>query len=306
MENSAPALPRRRQVLGAAAGLASAALFGFSAPAAKLLLPSTDPWLLAALLYCGAGGGMAAIRSLRPLRSGPSATPAPDRLRRADLPLLAAIAILGGGIGPVLMLIGLTHVSGIAGSLLLNLEAVFTMVIAGLIFRDRLSRPEAMGAAIIIVGALALSYRSGATEAEPVGVVAIAAACLAWGIDNNLTARVSVRNPVQIVQVKALTAGVGNLLLSLAAGRTMPSPSVIGVILALGFASYGLSIMLDVYALRYVGAAREAAYFATAPFAGAIAAIPLLGETPSRHEMASGLLMAAGVIVLVRAGTRKR
>jgi drug/metabolite transporter (DMT)-like permease len=78
------------------------------------------------------------------------------------------------------------------------------------------------------------------------------------------------------------------------------------VILALGFASYGLSIMLDVYALRYVGASREAAYFATAPFAGALAAIPLLGETPSLHEMVGGLLMAAGIVVLVRAGTRRR
>lgn len=302
---SGPLSTRQRQILGACAGLASAALFGFSAPASKRLLPSTDPWMLAALLYCGAGLGMATIRALRPLRRGPGGMPRPDRLRRADLPRLAAIAILGGGIGPVLMLVGLTHVSGVAGSLRLNLEAVFTMLIAGVIFGDRLSRPEAVGATIVVAGALALSYGSGATDVGPIGVVAIAAACLAWGVDNNLTARVSVRNPLQIVQVKALTAGVGNLLLSLAAGHSMPAPAVTGVILALGFASYGLSIMLDVYALRYVGAAREAAYFATAPFAGALAAIPLLGETPSAHQMAAGLVMAIGVVVILRSGGRR-
>jgi drug/metabolite transporter (DMT)-like permease len=304
--NRGPTSLRDRQLLGAAAGLAAAALFGFSAPASKRLLPSTDPWMLAALLYCGAGLGMAIIRAVRPRHRAAGTTPPSDHLQRADLPLLAAIAVLGGGFGPVLMLVGLTHISGVAGSLLLNLEAVFTMLIAGLVFGERLNGWEAVGAIIVVAGALALSYAAGATDVEPVGVVATAAACLAWGVDNNLTARLSVRNPVQIVEVKALAAGIGNLVLSLAAGRSLPAPSIIGVILALGFASYGLSIMLDVYALRYVGASREAAYFATAPFAGALAAIPLLGETPSLHEMVGGLLMAAGIVVLVRAGTRRR
>jgi len=115
-----------------------------------------------------------------------------------------------------------------------------------------------------------------------------------------------VRNPVQIVQVKALSAGLGNLLLARAAGHPFPSGYVVLMALALCFASYGLSIMLDVYALRYVGAAREAAYFATAPFAGAAAAVPLLGEVPSRQELAAGALMAAGVVILVRAGLAKR
>ena len=87
----------QRQILGVSAGLASTALFGFSAPVSKLLPPSADPWTLAALLYRCAGLERAIIRALRPMRSGPDATPPPDLLLRADLPLVAAITILGGG-----------------------------------------------------------------------------------------------------------------------------------------------------------------------------------------------------------------
>jgi hypothetical protein len=42
--------------------LLSAALFGISTPAAKALLGTIDPAILAGLLYCGAGLGVAVLR----------------------------------------------------------------------------------------------------------------------------------------------------------------------------------------------------------------------------------------------------
>ena len=53
---------RRNFGLGALCGTASAILFGLSAPVAKLLLPGASPWLLAGLLYLGAGLGLSLIR----------------------------------------------------------------------------------------------------------------------------------------------------------------------------------------------------------------------------------------------------
>jgi len=285
-----------RIVAGAVAGLGSAALFGVSAPAAKLLLPSVDPWLLAGLLYAGAAVGLIGMRLAgRALRR---ATNSNDGLMRADWPLLGAITVIGGAVAPVLLLVGLQRVSGVAGSLLLNLEAVATMVLAVTVFGDSLNRREACGAALVIVGAVVLSYEPGQLRAEILGVALIAAACTCWGLDNNLTARVSRRNPVQITYIKALGAGTGNLALALAAGRSMPTVRVTAVALAIGFVCYGVSIVLDVYALRYIGPAREAAFFATAPFAGAIASVPLLGEVPSAHQLIAAALMAVGVVTV--------
>jgi drug/metabolite transporter (DMT)-like permease len=188
-----------------------------------------------------------------------------DGLGGRDLPLLLGIAIIGGGIGPVLMLVGLRHLSGVAGALLLNPEVVFTALLAVTAFGERLTRLEGIAAAIIIAGAVMISAGGGTFRAESGGVLAITAACLSWGVDNNLTAKVSRRNAVDLVRFKALTAGIGNLAIATIAGRPIPSARLVATALGIGFVCYGVSIVLDVYALRFVGAARKAAFFATAP-----------------------------------------
>jgi len=285
---------------GAVSGLASAALFGISAPVAKLLLPRVDSWMLAGLLYLGAGVGLTGLRIVQ--RNGKRRSePRRNPFSAADWWRLVGIAVIGGGAGPVLLLTGLRHVSGVAGALLLNLEGVFTMLLAVSVFGERLMRRELLAAGVVIAGAMVLSLGSGTLAVEFVGVVAIAAACLAWGVDNNLTARLSQRNAISLVQFKTLTAGAGNLGLALLAGRALPSGSSLAASFVVGFICYGLSIVLDVYALRYIGAAREAAFFATAPFAGALVAIPLLHEPVTGNEVAGGLIMAMGIALMVRA-----
>ena len=275
---------------GGAYGIASAALFGLSAPLSKRLLPDTGPVLLAGLLYFGAGFGLTAVSVVR-------RRPWPDFNRR-DWYKLAVIALVGGFAAPVLLLIGFQRVSGVVGSLLLNLEAVFTMALAAMCFRDRLSMKEWIGVPFILGGALLIQYGPGDLVADGLGVAAIAAACLGWGLDNNLTQRISSHDPIAIVQVKALTAGAGNILLATMASQHALNWRVLASSLAVGFLCYGVSIVFDVYALRYVGAAREAALFATAPFLGAVAAVPILGERLTRTHVMSAALMALGVLIL--------
>lgn len=286
----------RTYALGAVSGVTSAILFGLSAPLAKLLLPNASPWLLAGLLYLGAGFGLSIIRMIT--HAGANADAA-DGLRRRDLPRLLAIAVAGGAVGPVLLLVGLTRVSGVVGSLLLNLEAVFTMGLAVVVYRERLSRMEALGALLVVGGAIVVTYRPETWRGDLWGVLAIGGACLSWALDNNLTRQIARRNPLQIVQVKTLAAGIGNVVLAAIAGHRA-SASIIPAALALGFVSYGLSIVLDVYALRYIGAAREAAFFAIAPFAGAVAAVPLLHERFTANDYSAGALMAVGATLFVR------
>ena len=93
--------------------LASAALFGLSTPAAKVLVGSIHPALLAGLLYCGAGFGIAVLR-----RALPTILPgAPEvALGRADLPWLAGAILAGGVLGPLLLMAGLAHTNAAAAS----------------------------------------------------------------------------------------------------------------------------------------------------------------------------------------------
>ena len=279
---------------GAACGLAAAALFGLSAPVAKLLLGEISPVLLAGLLYLGAALGLAAYRSI-----GPATQEA--GLGRADAPKLALIALVGGVVAPVLMLLGLTRVTGLTGSLLLNLEAPFTALLAVACFREHLGVRAVTAAALVLSGAAVLKLDSGPLGADTLGALLLAGACACWALDNNLTQTLSLRDPFAIVRVKTLVAGLMNTSLGLlTADGPLPSAGFIAAALGLGVLSYGVSVVLDAFALRLIGAAREAAYFATAPFVGALASFALLGDPIHWHHGLAMLGMALGVLLLLR------
>jgi drug/metabolite transporter (DMT)-like permease len=281
-------------VRGAVAGLGAAVLFGLSTPVAKLLLFSTGPYLMAGLLYLGAGLGLTLAAPFR--RAGRE-----SKLRREDLPVLAGMVVAGGIVGPVLLLLGLARLSGAQTSLLLNLEAPFTIGLAVLVFGESLSGSELLGAAIIVAGGAALSAGPGGGSPQLYGSLAVAGACGAWALDNNLGQRLALRDPLAVTRVKALVAGSVNLGLGLALGDRLPGIPALAGTLATGLLGYGMSIVLHLLAMRHLGTARQAAYFATAPFVGAVAAVPILGERLSAVELGAGGLMAAGAFLLLRA-----
>lgn len=274
--------------------LLSAALFGASTPAAKVLLGTIDPTVLAGLLYCGAGLGVAIVR-----RIGRSAIAQAGRseaaLGRGDVPYLAGAIVAGGMIGPVLLMAGLQRTDASAASLLLTVEGVATALIAWFIFHENFDRRIALGMACLVAGAVVLSWTGRPELSALVGPLAIVGACVAWGLDNNLTRKVSLADPLQIVELKGLIAGPVNLALGLAAGGHLPGLWLAATAGLVGFLGYGVSLVLFVYALRHLGTARTGAYFSTAPFLGAIAALALLREPLTVQLIAAGLLMAIGV-----------
>ncbi len=279
---------------GAARGLAAAALFGASTPVAKLLVPGTGPLLLAGLLYLGAGLGLVAAAVVR--RGGAEAP-----IQRSDLPSLALAILAGGIVGPLLLVLGLARLSGASASLLLTLEAPFTIALAVVVLGEHLSTREVLGAALVIVGATALAWAPGALEASPVGSACIAGACAAWALDNNISQRLSMRDPVAVARAKCLAAGAFNVALGFAVGERLPSGAHVAGALLTGALGYGLSIVLHLLAVRSLGAARQAAYFATAPFIGAALALPLLHDRLTPAHAAAAALMAIGIGTIVRA-----
>jgi drug/metabolite transporter (DMT)-like permease len=276
------------------AALASAVLFGVSTPAAKALLGMVDPVVLAGLFYCGAGIGIALLRILAgPILNAPTARQQP--LARRDYGWLAGAIALGGVAGPVLLMLGLSRTPAATASLLLTVEGAATALLAWFVFRENFDRRIALGMACLVAGAAMVSWSGTPTIESLAGPLAIIAACIAWGIDNNLTRKVSLADPLEIVQLKGLIAGPVNLLLGLWAGGSLPGP--VGILLAalIGFVCYGLSLALFVVALRHLGAARSGAYFSTAPFIGAATAVVASQQPLTIQLVAAGALMAVGV-----------
>lgn len=270
--------------------LAAAALFGASTPLVKLLVGESSPLLLAGLLYLGSGLGLAAIRLLRDRGWKPSGL-APGEWR-----WLAGAIVFGGMLGPALLVFGLTRTDAGPASLLLNLEAVFTAMLAWVVFGENADRRIVLGMLLIVAGGVALAWPTAASPPQDwIGLLAIAAACLCWAIDNNLTRRVSGSDALFIAGAKGWTAGMANTGLGLLVGGSLPAWPTAGAAMLIGLAGYGLSLVLFVLALRGLGTARTGAYFSTAPFLGAAVAILLLGEpAPVPFWIAAGL-MALGV-----------
>lgn len=272
--------------VGVAAALAAAVLFGVATPVAKLLIDASSPWLLAGLLYCGSGIGLYVLRSAW----GASAV----RLPRRDIIVVAGAITCGGLVAPVLLLVGLSQVPATSASLLLNTEIVFTAVLAWTAFRENVDLRVATGLVLIAAGAAALSLGNGLTWGDLGPSLLVVAACVCWGLDNNLTSMVSLTDATWLAMVKGLVAGPVNVAIALGLGAALPSLPTLGAALLLGLLSYGISLSLFVVGLRHLGAARAGAYFAVAPFVGAVLAVAM-GERPPSFVLPAGGLMAVGV-----------
>lgn len=280
----------RRQAIAVA--LCSAALFGASIPIAKLLLDAIEPLVLASVLYLGSGIGLAGWLLMRWTFGR---APGASSLARGDYPWLAAAIAAGGIVAPVLLVLGLSRTDGSSASLLLNLEAVLTAVIAWVAFRENVDRPVFLGMAAIVAGGVLLSWHDAPRAGGATGSLLIAGACLCWAIDNNLTRRISGGDAAVIACAKGLVAGSVNMALAFQLGATLAPGAALAAAGLVGFLGYGVSLVLFIIALRHLGTARTGAYFSIAPFFGAALALTLLGESTTPFFWIAAGLMALGV-----------
>ena len=212
---------------------------------------------------------------------------------------LLGATLVGGAIGPFLLMFGLRITDAASASLILNLEGVFTALLAWFAFKENFDRRIAIGMALIVAGGMVLSTGPALRAGGMAGPTAIAGACLAWAVDNNLTRKVANNDAMMIACIKGLIAGAVCVGLALQYGAPWPSGGLLVRAGLLGFVSYGLSLTLFVVALRRLGTARTGAYFSVAPFVGAALAVTL-GAPLTGSLGVAGLFMAAGVWLHLR------
>lgn len=270
-------------------GLA-AVLFGASAPAASRLAGDMSAPTLAGLLYLGA-----AIAAL-PVIGRHELTRASARRGAGRLSIAV---VVGGGLGPLLLAAGLARTSAASASLLLNLELVFTTLLAGAVFHEHLGPRVIRGTLLVVAASVILSW-SGSGGIQW-GAVLIAAACVSWAIDNCVTANLDELAPSHITFAKGIVAGGANLSIGLLIADP-PGGWPIVAALVIGVVGYGISITLWVAGARDLGAARGQLVFATAPFVGAAVAWTIFAEPVTARELVSVAIAAVGVSFVLRSG----
>ncbi|MGA7779984.1 MAG: DMT family transporter [Paraburkholderia sp.] len=279
--------------------LLAAALFGATTPLAKALLGTLSPFMVAGLFYLGSGVGLAITIFLRRAKLRAHERANKGQLRFRELPWLFGAIATGGVAGPALLMLGLNVTPAATSSLLLNLEGVFTALIAWIVFRENVDRQIFLGMLAIIAGGVALSWHPGSARL-PLGALLVAGACACWAIDNNLTRKVSTNDAMVIACLKGLVAGSVNFVIALLLGASLPSATTLAAAMLTGFAGYGISLVLFVLALRNLGTARTGAYFSVAPLFGVTLSLILWPELPPLLFWIAAALMAFGVWLHIR------
>jgi drug/metabolite transporter (DMT)-like permease len=278
--------------------LLAAALFGASTPLIQRLGMEVSPWMTAALLYAGAASAGWMTRS------------PPERevtLCLTYLPRLLLMALCGAMLGPALLAWGLQRTSSVSASLMLTLEAVFTVMLAHWFYREQIDRRVALAIALITLGAAMMVLdRAPGGAADTLGLVAVFGATLAWGLDNTLSRSLADADPGKVVLAKAGIGAAGSLLLAWVTGWSAPRWSAALGLFLVGAAGYGLSLRCYLLAQRSFGAARTGSVFAAAPFIGGLVAFAMGERGLSAGLITAAALMAAGVILHLRERHRHR
>jgi drug/metabolite transporter (DMT)-like permease len=267
----------------------AAVFYGISVPAAKLLLYDMPPIFMASLLYLGAGMGMTAINLVQNKQTRKKEA----RITRKELPYTAAMIALDIA-APILLMIGLSMTTSATASLLGNFEIVATTAIALVVFKEAIGKRMWLAIALITASSMILSIEDFSNLKFSLGAVFVLLGCISWGIENNCTRMLSLKNPMQIVVIKGIGAGFGSLLITAFTGGISTNILYIALSLLLGFVSYGLSIYLYIFAQRSLGAARTSAFYAFAPFIGSGLSFIIFREAPAISFLIAFAVMTTG------------
>lgn len=269
----------------------AAALYAISSPVAKLLLKEIPPTLMASFLYLGAGIGMAFVDFIK---SKSSKERTEGRLTKLELPFIIGMVVLDIA-APIFLMIALSMTSAANASLLNSFEIVATSIIALLIFKEAISTRLWAAIGLITLASMILSIEDISSFSFSLGSIFVLLACICWGLENNCTRKLSVKDPLQVVVIKGFGSGIGSLLIALLLGERTNNSAYIISALILGFFAYGLSILFYIYAQRDLGAAKTSAYYAIAPFIGVGLSLIIFREMPTLSFFIALVIMIIGM-----------
>lgn len=269
----------------------AAAFYAVNIPVSKLLLNHVGAMTMAALLYLGAGIGIGIVSLFHNNEKR-------EKLDRKDLPYVIGMIVLDIA-APILLMLGLSMGFASNASLLGNFEIVATALIALAIFKETVSKRLWLAIALITLSSILLSFDGAESFRFSYGSLLVIAATVCWGFENNCTRKISSKNTYEIVILKGVFSGLGALVIAFIKRETVPQFLYIVFALLLGFVAYGLSIFLYVRAQNVLGAAKTSAYYAVAPFIGALLSFLFLKEKLTWMYLAALTVMILGTVFVV-------
>ena len=273
--------------------IAAAVFYALNVPYSKLLLDKIAPTFMAAFLYLGAGIGVGIMYLFHHKHEAPA-----GRLEKKDIPYTVGMVLLDI-IAPILLMLGVKLGTSANASLLGNFEIVATTIIALLIFKEKVSRKLWTAIGFITLSSIILSFSGEDSFSFSVGSLLVLGAPACWGLENNCTRSISEKSTYQIVTIKGFGSGIGSLIVAMTLGESLPEIRYILPAVLLGFIAYGLSIFTYIRAQKTLGAAKTSAFYAVAPFIGAMLSFVFLRETLTTAYIIALVIMIIGTVFVV-------
>lgn len=271
--------------------LAAAAFYAINVPFSKILLEHVEAKTMAALLYLGAGIGVGIMSIF-------AKSDTDERLGRKDMPYVIGMVVLDIA-APIFLMLGISYGSSSNASLLGNFEIVATTLIALLIFKENVSKKLWKAILLITISSMILSFEGLDSFQFSYGSIFVLLAATCWGLENNCTRSISDKSTYQIVMIKGIFSGLGALLIAILTKEQIPNIKYMILALSLGFVAYGLSIFMYVRAQNTLGAAKTSAYYAIAPFIGALLSFVFLKEKLTYSYLIALIVMVAGTLLII-------
>ncbi|MCQ2211528.1 MAG: DMT family transporter [Paludibacteraceae bacterium] len=268
----------------------AAVLYAINAPFSKVVLEHMPPILMAGFLYIGSALAMLMVGGMRLLHGRIGLE---KSLEEKEWPYIIAMILLDV-ISPACLMMGLKLTTAENASLLSNFEVVVTAVLALFFFGEKISRRLWVGIFFVTVSCCVLSFEDMDSLHFSNGSLLVVLSAFFWGLDNNITKMISDKDPLQIVLLKGLFSGTIALLVGFYMGEAIESVVPVLAALAIGLVSYGMSVYVDIYAQRYLGAARTSAYYAISPFIGTGLSLLIFQQTPPSVYWIGLVLMGVG------------
>lgn len=268
----------------------AAMLYAISSPLSKLLLKEVPPALMASFLYLGAGLGMSIIGFIKNKKYKKKTD---AMLTKKELPFIIGMVVLDIA-ASIFLMIGLNKTTSANVSLLNNFEIAATSLIALLVFKESISKRLWAAITLITLSSVILSVKDISSFSFSFGSILVLLACICYGLENNYTRKLSVKDPLEVVVIKGFGSGIGSLLIAFTLGEKTNNIPYIITALLLGFLAYGIGICLYIYAQRDLGAARTSAYYAVSPFIGVGLSLIIFKEIPTLSFVTALVIMIIG------------
>lgn len=229
-----------------------------------------------------------------------------DNLEKKDIPFLL-LAILFHSGAAISLMFGLTYLSSSNASLLGSFELISTSLIAFLLFKENISKWLWIGIIFIFSACVIISLGDLENLNFSIGSILCLISPICFGFANNFLKKISHKNPAISIGLIGLGGGLISLIVGFIVGERFVSFTPVIIEVSVGMISYGIALILFIYAERFVGASKTSAFFSLAPFIAIILSLIIFQEVPNyTFYIGLGLLVVGTLFASLDAILEKR